>query len=106
MIEYTVQHHLDAFLVQSIAHLLKDGDYNRLMNDSMLHSATNYECYKGLFSSLNSMNLFEIVHSLLRQFGSENWTLYKGKHLLSFVDNHDVTRVAFPSQPSYQRPSL
>ena len=40
------------------------------------------------------MNMFEIVHSLLRQFGPENWTLYKGKHLLSFVDNHDVTRVA------------
>ena len=70
------------------------GDYNRLVNDAMLHSATNYECYKGLFSSFNSMNMFEIVHSLLRQFGPENWTLYKGKHMLSFVDNHDVTRVA------------
>ncbi len=70
------------------------GDYNRLVNDGMLHSATNYECYKGLFSSFNSMNMFEIVHSLMRQFGPENWTLYKGKHLLSFVDNHDVTRVA------------
>ena len=32
--------------------------------------------------------------ALLRQFGPENWTLYKGKHLLSFVDNHDVTRIA------------
>ena len=40
------------------------------------------------------MNLFEIVHSLKRQFGPEYWTLYKGKHLLCFVDNHDVTRVA------------
>ncbi len=70
------------------------GDYNRLVNDSMLHSATNYECYKGLYSSFNSMNMFEIIHSLMRQFGPENWTLYKGKHLLSFVDNHDVTRVA------------
>ena len=60
----------------------------------MLHSATNYECYKGLYSSFNSRNLFEINHSLLRQFGPEGWTLYKGKHLLSFVDNHDVTRVA------------
>ena len=40
------------------------------------------------------MNIFEINHSLLRQFGPEIWTLYKGKHLLSFVDNHDVTRVA------------
>ena len=28
------------------------------------------------------------------EFGPEYWTLYKGKHLLSFVDNHDVTRVA------------
>ena len=70
------------------------GDYNRLMNDSMLHSATNYECYKGLFSSFNSMNMFEIIHSLLRQFGPENWTLYRGKHLLCFVDNHDVSRIA------------
>ena len=80
----------DFFLVGEMLH----GDYNRLMNDQMLHSATNYECYKGLHSSFNSMNLFEIVHSLLRQFGPENWTLYKGKHLLSFVDNHDVTRAA------------
>ena len=70
------------------------GDYTQIMNDQMLHSATNYECYKGLFSSLNSMNLFEIGHSLLRQFGPENWTLYKGKHLLNFVDNHDVARIA------------
>lgn len=70
------------------------GDYNRWMNDQMLHSVTNYECYKGLYSSLNSMNLFEIIHSLKRQFGPENWTLYKGRHLLSFCDNHDVTRAA------------
>ena len=39
------------------------------------------------------MNLFEIGHSLARQFGPENWTLYKGKHLLSFLDNHDVERI-------------
>lgn len=70
------------------------GDYNRIMGDDLCHSATNYECYKGMFSALNSMNLFEIVHSLLRQFGPENWTLYRGRHLLSFVDNHDVSRIA------------
>ena len=80
----------DFFLVGEMLH----GDYNQRMNDSMLHSATNYECYKGLYSSFNSMNMFEICHSLNRQFGPENWTLYKGKHLFSFVDNHDVTRVA------------
>lgn len=70
------------------------GDYNQIMGDELLHSATNYECYKGLYSSFNSMNMFEIGHSLLRQFGEEQWTLYKGKHLLTFVDNHDVSRVA------------
>ena len=87
---FTTERKADFFLLGEMLH----GDYNRLMNDSMLHSATNYECYKGLYSSFNSMNMFEINHSLLRQFGPENWTLYKGKHLLSFVDNHDVTRVA------------
>lgn len=80
----------DFFLLGETLH----GDYNQIMNDSMLHSVTNYECYKGLHSSFNSMNMFEIVHSLLRQFGPEQWTLYRGKHLLSFVDNHDVTRIA------------
>ena len=78
------------FLVGETLH----GDYNQWVNDEMLHSCTNYECYKGLYSSFNSMNLFEIVHSLKRQFGPEQWTLYKGKHLLCFADNHDVSRVA------------
>ena len=55
---------------------------------------TNYECYKGLYSAFNSMNLFEIAHSLGRQFGPEPWTLYRGKHLMNFADNHDVTRIA------------
>ena len=64
------------------------------MNPEMLDSVTNYECYKGLFSSFNDMNMFEIAHSINRQFGSENWCLYRGKHLYTFVDNHDVTRVA------------
>jgi len=78
------------FLVGELLH----GDYNQFVSDDKLHSCTNYECYKGLFSSFNSMNMFEITHSLLRQFGPENWTLYKGKHLLAFVDNHDVSRIA------------
>ena len=78
------------FLVGETLH----GDYNQWTGDGLLHSCTNYECYKGLYSSFNSMNLFEIVHSLKRQFGPEQWTLYKGKHLLCFADNHDVTRVA------------
>lgn len=78
------------FLVGETLH----GDYNQLVNEEMLHSCTNYECYKGLYSSFNDLNLFEISHSLARQFGPEEWTLYKGKHLLCFADNHDVSRVA------------
>ena len=70
------------------------GDYKQIMNDEMCHSATNYECFKGIYSALNSLNLFEIVHSLKRQFGPEDWCLYRGYHLISFVDNHDVTRIA------------
>ena len=82
--------HKDLFLFGETLH----GDYNMWVNDQMLDSCTNYECYKGLYSSLNSLNLFEIMHSLHRQFGKDNWCLYRGKHLVSFVDNHDVTRIA------------
>jgi glycosidase len=78
------------FLLGEMLH----GDYKTVVNDGMLHSATNYECYKGLYSSFNSMNMFEICHSLQRQFGKDNWCLYTGKHLLTFVDNHDVNRIA------------
>ena len=80
----------DFFLVGEMVH----GNYYEYINDGMLHSVTNYECYKGLFSSMNSYNLFEIVHSLLRLFGPEDWCLCRGMHLLAFVDNHDVSRIA------------
>ena len=78
----------DFFLVGETLH----GDYNQWLG--ALHSVTNYECYKGLYSALNDMNLFEIGHSIKRQFGSEPWALYRGRQLLSFADNHDVTRAA------------
>ena len=70
------------------------GDYNRWMNDRACHAVTNYECYKGLYSSFNTGNMHEIAYSLNRQFGSEPWCLYTGKHPMSFLDNHDVTRIA------------
>ena len=82
------------------------GDYNRWMGPELCHSVTNYECYKGLWSSFNSMNLFEIGHSLARQFGPEPWTLYKGAPLLAFLDNHDVTRIASQlTQPLHLAPA-
>lgn len=80
----------DFFLVGEMLH----GDYNTVVNNEMLHSATNYECYKGLYSSFNSMNMFEIAHSINRQYGKEQWCLYTGKHMFTFVDNHDVNRIA------------
>ncbi|MDR3049444.1 MAG: maltodextrin glucosidase [Elusimicrobiota bacterium] len=68
------------------------GDYNNLVNDEMLDSCTDYVCYKGLYSSFNDGNLFEIAYSLRRQFGAEG--IYKEKQLLEFADNHDVSRLA------------
>lgn len=78
----------DFWLMAEIIH----GDYNRWANESMLDSVTNYECYKGIYSSHNDKNYFEIAHSLNRQFGSGG--IYKSIFTYNFVDNHDVNRVA------------
>ena len=69
-----------------------NGDYRRWVNPETLDSVTNYECYKGLFSSLASRNYFEIAYALNRQFGADG--IYRGLPLYNFVDNHDVNRVA------------
>ena len=68
------------------------GDYNRLVGGDMLDSVTNYECYKGIYSSHNDHNYFEIAHSLNRQFASGG--IYQHIYTFNFVDNHDVNRVA------------
>ncbi len=68
------------------------GDYNRVTREGMLDSVTNYECYKGIYSSHNDHNYFEIAHSLNRQFGSGG--IYRSIYTYNFVDNHDVNRVA------------
>ena len=70
------------------------GDYTRWANPQALHATTNYEAYKGLWSSMNSANMHEIAYTLERQGGDRPWDLYTGKHLLNFVDNHDVPRIA------------
>ena len=80
----------DFFLAGEMIH----GNYRDIVCDGMLHSATNYECYKGIYSSFNTMNLFEIGFSLKNRFGSEEWCMYRGLQLIGFVDNHDVTRLA------------
>lgn len=79
----------DFWLVGEIIH----GDYRMWANPEMLDSVTNYECYKGLYSSHNDKNYFEIAYSFNRQFGSE-YGLYQKLPLYAFADNHDVNRVA------------
>lgn len=68
------------------------GDYNRWANKESLDSVTNYECYKGIYSSHNDKNYFEIAYSLNRMFGDGG--IYKDLCLYNFVDNHDVNRLA------------
>ena len=68
------------------------GDYNRLANAETLDSVTNYEIYKGLFSSHNDRNYFEFAHSVDRQVG--DWGMYKNIYMYNFADNHDVTRLS------------
>jgi glycosidase len=68
------------------------GDYRRWANPQILDSVTNYESYKGLYSSHVDKNYFEIAWSFNRQFGPGG--LYNGLSLYAFADNHDVNRVA------------
>lgn len=68
------------------------GDYTRWANPESLDSVTNYECYKGNYSSHNDKNYFEIAYSLNRLFGKGG--IYKDLYLYNFVDNHDVNRLA------------
>ncbi|RKX83293.1 MAG: alpha-amylase, partial [Spirochaetes bacterium] len=68
------------------------GDYNIWANKNTLQSTTNYECYKGLYSSFNDTNMHEIAYALKRQSGSGG--VYKNIRLYNFLDNHDVDRIA------------
>lgn len=77
----------DFFLLGEIIH----GDYTHWANPNMLHSVTNYEVWKGLWSSIKDRNMFEIAWTLKREFGDEG--LYRGLPLYNFADNHDVDRI-------------
>ncbi|MBN2005168.1 MAG: alpha-glucosidase C-terminal domain-containing protein [Anaerolineae bacterium] len=78
----------DFWLMGEVVH----GNYRDWANPETLHSVTNYECYKGLYSSHVDKNYFEIAYSLKRQFGEGG--LYEDLPLYNFADNHDVSRVA------------
>ena len=67
------------------------GDYRLWLDEADLDMVTNYEAYKGLYSSLNDVNYYEIAYSLNRQFGQGG--IYPGQSMVNFVDNHDVNRI-------------
>ena len=63
------------------------GEYARWVNPETLHSVTNYELHKSIYSGFNSHNFFEIAHNVNR-----NLTI--GRDLYLFLENHDVDRIA------------
>lgn len=75
---------LDFWLMGEVIH----GDYSRWANNDMLHSVTNYELHKGLYSGHNDHNYFEIAHTIKRLNG-----IVGDKKLYTFCDNHDVARI-------------
>ena len=85
---FTYQQKPDFWLMGEVVH----GDYRHYVNPETSHAVTNYESYKGLYSSLADANYFEIAHGLNRQFGDQG--IYQHLFLYNFVDNHDVDRVA------------
>lgn len=73
----------DFWLMGEVIH----GDYSRWVNPQMLHSVTNYELHKSLYSGFNDHNFFEIAHNVRRLEAI-------GRQLYTFVDNHDEDRIA------------
>ena len=67
-------------------------DYRHLAGPESLHGATNYEAYKGFWSSANDRNMHEVAYALKRQFQSPG--IYRHLSLVNFLDNHDVNRIA------------
>jgi cyclomaltodextrinase len=77
--------HPEAWFVGEVIH----GDYVDYITRSTLDSVTEYELWKAIWSSLKDHNLHELTHTL----GRHNALL---EHFapLTFVGNHDVTRLA------------
>lgn len=74
------------------------GEYGRWVNDGMLHSVTNYEMHKSIYSAHNDHNYFELAHNVRRLEAV-------GRSLYTFVDNHDEDRIASKlHNPDHLRP--
>lgn len=78
----------DFWLMGEVIH----GDYNRWVNEGTLHSVTNYQLHKALYSGHNDHNYFEIAHTVKRLYGLGG-NRPDGLKLYNFVDNHDVERI-------------
>ena len=78
----------DFWLMGEVIH----GDYSRWVNEGTLHSVTNYQLHKALYSGHNDHNYFEIAHTVRRlyEMGGNG---AQGLKLYNFVDNHDVERI-------------
>ena len=76
----------DFWLMGEVIH----GEYSRWVNESTLHSVTNYALHKALYSAHNDHNYFEIAHTIKRQ---RDMGLGDNIHLYNFADNHDVERI-------------
>lgn len=73
----------DFWLMGEVIH----GEYARWVNPQMLHSVTNYEMHKSIYSAHNDHNYFELAHNVRRLEAV-------GRDLYTFVDNHDEDRIA------------
>lgn len=80
----------DFLLIGGVEH----GDYNKILIPSMLDSITNFEVKAGFYECFNNINMFNIIHTLERQFGSEKWNTYTDKHLLVSASGGYEPRVA------------
>ena len=70
------------------------GQYDRWANRNTLHSVTDYALHKGLYSGHNEHNYFEIAHTVKRLYNDMGLNHQNSLRLYSFVDNHDVERIA------------
>ena len=78
----------DFWLMGEVIH----GDYTRWVNEGTLHSVTNYQLHKALYSGHNDHNYFEIAHTVKRLY-EMGGNRPDGLKLYNFVDNHDVERI-------------
>jgi cyclomaltodextrinase len=77
--------HPTAYVVGEVIH----GDYAATVRETGLDAVTQYELWKAIWSSFNDRNLFELSWALKRHV-----EMLETFRPLTFVGNHDVTRIA------------